>query len=250
MVMECLIQKINVQYLDGCPDKDGDGIADKDDKCPTVAGVKYLDGCPDKDGDGIADKDDKCPTVAGPKVFDGCPDTDGDGIEDAKDKCPNKPGVARYDGCPVPDTDGDGLNDDYDKCPTVPGTIANNGCPEEKKKEVQKKLNEFAAKILFETGSSVIKKSSYKILDETVTVLKDNEELNISVDGHTDNVGKPASNMKLSQARANAVKAYLVKKGIKASRIEATGYGDTKPIADNATAEGRLQNRRVELNVK
>lgn len=239
-----------LKYLDGCPDKDGDGIADKDDKCPTVAGVKYLDGCPDKDGDGITDALDKCPTVAGPKVFDGCPDTDGDGIEDAKDKCPNKPGVARYDGCPVPDTDGDGLNDDYDKCPTVAGPIANNGCPEEKKKEVQKKLNEFAAKILFETGSSVIKKSSYKILDEAVAVLKDNEDLNISVDGYTDNVGKPASNMKLSQARANAVKSYLVKKGIKAARVDAMGYGETKPVADNATAEGRLQNRRVEMNVK
>ncbi|MBK5270689.1 MAG: outer membrane beta-barrel protein, partial [Bacteroidia bacterium] len=107
------------------PDRDGDGIYDKDDKCPDVPGVKEYDGCPvpDTDGDGINDLEDKCPTVKGVKEYMGCPipDTDGDGINDKEDKCPTVPGVKEYQGCPIPDTDKDGILDVDDKCPTVPG---------------------------------------------------------------------------------------------------------------------------------
>jgi len=230
-------------------DTDGDGVPDKEDKCPNIAGIRSLGGCPDKDGDGVTDAEDKCPDVAGVKIFGGCPDTDGDGIEDAKDKCPTKPGTAKYEGCPVPDTDGDGLNDDYDKCPTVPGTIANDGCPD-KKVETQKKVDAVAKEILFETGSAILKKSSNAALDAVAKELTADASISLEVEGHTDNTGSEKANIALSQARANAVKKYIEKKGIAATRITATGLGSSQPVADNATAAGKAQNRRVVLKLK
>jgi iron complex outermembrane receptor protein len=230
-------------------DTDGDGVPDKEDKCPGIAGVPSLGGCPDKDGDGVTDAEDKCPSVAGIRIFSGCPDTDGDGIEDAKDKCPTKQGTAKYEGCPTPDTDGDGLNDDYDKCPTVPGNIANDGCPD-KKAEAQRKVDKSAKEILFETGSAILKKSSNAAMDAVAAELTADANLSLEIEGHTDNVGAEKTNLKLSQARANAVKNYIVKKGIAASRITATGFGSSQPIADNATAAGKAQNRRVVLKLK
>ncbi|TDP76455.1 OmpA family protein [Bradymonas sediminis] len=116
---------------DGCPaDRDGDGVYDTDDKCPDVAGVPENDGCPaDRDGDGVYDTDDKCPDVAGVPENDGCPaDTDGDGIYDVDDKCPELAGIPENDGCPA-DSDGDGVYDTDDKCPDVKGPAENNGCP-------------------------------------------------------------------------------------------------------------------------
>jgi iron complex outermembrane receptor protein len=230
-------------------DTDGDGVPDKEDKCPGIAGVASLGGCPDKDGDGVTDAEDKCPSVAGIKMFGGCPDTDGDGIEDAKDKCLNKQGTAKYEGCPTPDTDGDGLNDDYDKCPTVPGNIANEGCPD-KKAEAQRKVDKSAKEILFETGSAILKKSSNAAMDVVAAELAADANLSLEIEGHTDNVGAEKTNLKLSQARANAVKSYIVKKGIAANRVTATGFGSSQPMADNATAAGKAQNRRVVLKLK
>jgi hypothetical protein len=116
--------------FNGCPDTDGDGIEDSKDDCPNEAGLAELNGCPDADGDGIADKDDKCPTVAGLASLNGCPDADGDGVADADDKCPNVAGPAENQGCPWPDRDGDGVIDKDDLCPDTKGTVANNGCPE------------------------------------------------------------------------------------------------------------------------
>ena len=232
-------------------DTDGDGVADKDDLCPTVAGPKSLGGCPDTDGDGVADKDDKCPTVAGIKMFNGCPDTDGDGIEDAKDKCPTQPGTAKYQGCPVPDTDGDGLNDDYDKCPTVPGTIANNGCPDETKKvEEQKKVDLSAKTILFQIKSAALRSSSFQSLDAVAKILNEDAQVGLEIEGHSDNVGNANFNTKLSQKRADAVMKYLEKKGVASSRMTAKGFGSTQPVAENTTADGRAQNRRVVLKLK
>ncbi|MBC7553322.1 MAG: thrombospondin type 3 repeat-containing protein, partial [Taibaiella sp.] len=114
--------------FEGYPDTDGDGIPDKDDLCPTVAGLVRFHGCPDTDGDGIPDKDNLCPTIAGPVQLRGCPDRDGDGIADKDDKCPDQPGLAQFSGCP--DTDGDGIPDNEDKCPTVAGPVSNQGCPD------------------------------------------------------------------------------------------------------------------------
>ncbi|MBW7951276.1 MAG: OmpA family protein [Chitinophagaceae bacterium] len=235
-------------------DTDGDGIVDSLDKCPTVKGIAKYQGCPipDTDGDGINDEEDKCPTVKGVAKYHGCPipDTDGDGINDEEDKCPTVPGLARYQGCPIPDTDGDGLNDEEDKCPTVAGPKSNGGCPvitEEKKKKV-----ELAAKdIYFATGKSTILPKTYKSLDGIVALLNEsgNETLGLNIEGYTDNVGKPASNLKLSQTRANAVLAYFKKKGIAESRLTAKGFGQDSPVADNKTAAGRALNRRVELKL-
>jgi OOP family OmpA-OmpF porin len=184
-------------------------------------------------------------------MFNGCPDTDGDGIEDSKDKCTTQIGTAKYEGCPVPDTDGDGLNDDYDKCPTVSGTIANNGCPEEiKKVEMQQKIDISAKTILFENGSAKLLSNSYSSLDEVTKILTDDSALSLDIEGHSDSVGDISFNTNLSQNRAETVMNYFVTKGISASRLTAKGFGSTQPVADNTTADGRKQNRRVVLKLK
>ena len=237
----------------GCPDTDGDGIIDSQDKCPNEKGTKELNGCPDKDGDGVADKDDVCPTVKGVASLRGCPDSDGDGLADKDDKCPNEKGPMVSNGCP--DSDGDGISDNEDKCPTVPGIAANNGCPAtdlapEVKTEVQNKLNFAAKNIEFETGSDRIRTTSFKDLDNVVAIMNQYKDLKVNIDGHTDNVGKESANVDLSMRRAIAVNDYLVKKGVNQNRLAASGYGPSKPVATNNTAEGRQKNRRVELNIK
>ncbi|HRB30933.1 MAG TPA: OmpA family protein [Ferruginibacter sp.] len=232
-------------------DRDNDGIADADDKCPDVPGLASLQGCPDKDGDGIADADDKCPDVAGIAKYQGCPipDTDGDGINDEEDKCPAVKGVARYQGCPIPDTDGDGINDEEDKCPTKPGVPENAGCPVIAK-EVIEKINFAAKNVFFNSGSFKLMPKSYKSLNEVVNILKADESLFLDIDGHTDAQGADDKNQVLSENRAKAVKDYLVSKGVADSRLTSTGYGETKPVADNASAAGRAKNRRTEMTAR
>ena len=139
---------------------------------------------------------------------------------------------------PAPkDSDGDGVIDELDKCPGTPkgAPVDANGC------WILKGL-------LFDTAKADIKPEYFSILDEAVKVLEENPGLKIAIEGHTDSVGKPAYNKKLSERRANAVKAYFEKKGIAADRLNAVGFGMEKPVADNATPEGRAQNRRVVLN--
>ncbi|MDD2797546.1 MAG: OmpA family protein [Bacteroidales bacterium] len=235
----------------GCPvDTDGDGVVDYMDKCPNEKGLANLGGCPDSDKDGIADKDDACPnTPANVKVDKkGCPiDTDGDGIADYLDKCPNAKGTKEMNGCP--DSDGDGIADNVDKCPDVKGTKANKGCPEIKK-EVKEVFKKALQGIQFESGKDVIKKSSNAILDNIAEIMKMNPAYKLNINGHTDSQGKPEANQVLSQQRADAVMKYLTDKGVEASRMVAIGHGDTTPVADNATAAGRAQNRRVEFIVE
>lgn len=231
----------------GCPvDGDGDGVADYLDKCPTVAGIAKFDGCPDTDGDGVIDSEDKCPTVAGLAKLQGCPDTDGDGVTDSQDKCPTVAGLDKFQGCP--DTDGDGIPDNIDKCPNVAGIAANKGCPEVKA-ETKKIFAQALQGIQFESGKDVIKKTSNSILDKVVTVMKDNASYELEINGHTDNQGEATKNLVLSQKRADAVKAYLVSKGINASKLTAKGFGETVPVADNKTSAGKAKNRRVEFKV-
>ena len=234
--------------FNGCPDTDGDGIPDKDDACPDVAGLKEFNGCPDTDGDGIADKDDACPEVAGLKEFNGCPDTDGDGVPDKDDKCPDVAGPAENGGCPWPDTDGDGVLDKDDQCPNEAGPASNNGCPEPNDDD-QKRLNQYAKTILFDTGKATIKFQSAEVLNQIINVLKKFPKSRFRIEGYTDSTGKKAKNITLSQNRADAVKIYLIQGGVDQSRLESMGYGPEKPIASNKTKKGRELNRRVEINL-
>jgi OmpA-OmpF porin, OOP family len=235
------------QFYDG----DKDGIPDSLDDCPDEAGLKQFSGCPDRDGDGIPDNKDKCPNVPGVMKYHGCPvpDTDGDGINDENDSCITVPGVEKYHGCPIPDSDGDGINDEEDKCPTEPGLKENHGCPVLNEITV-KKVELAAQRIFFKTGSFELLQKSFNALEEIVTVLKTNPSVRLLIEGHTDNIGSQEENQLLSENRAKEVMDYLVEKGgISKDRLSVKGFGFSKPVASNNTAEGRAMNRRVELKI-
>ncbi|AJE02261.1 outer membrane beta-barrel domain-containing protein [Geobacter pickeringii] len=197
----------------------------------------------DSDGDGVPDTLDKCPdTPKGVAVDkDGCPkDSDGDGVPDYLDKCPDTPkGVAvDKDGCPK-DSDGDGVPDYLDKCPDTPRglKVDKDGCPEKVSIDL---------KIEFDTDKAVVKAKYNDEIKRVADFMTQYPETKAVIEGHTDNKGSAAYNLKLSERRAAAVRAYLIEKfGIDASRVAAKGYGLTKPIADNATEAGRQKNRRV-----
>lgn len=234
----------------GCPwkDTDNDGVLDKDDDCVDVAGPEENNGCPwkDSDEDGILDKDDECPETPGLPEFNGCPDTDGDGIMDSEDRCPEVPGSKEYRGCP--DTDGDTLVDIDDECPEVAGPVDNNGCPVVTQ-QVQKQLNDYARTILFDTGKATIKPESVSVMVDIIQILNEYPNAKFTVEGHTDSVGSSESNQRLSEARANSVLNFLIDEGISSTRLTAIGFGEEKPIASNGTRAGRAQNRRVEINL-
>ena len=233
-------------------DKDGDGVYDKIDDCPEQEGPVENAGCPwpDSDGDGLLDKDDSCPQEAGPTENSGCPwpDSDGDGLLDKDDRCPQVAGPLENSGCPWPDGDGDGVLDKDDNCPDIIGTVANNGCPEVTE-EVQKVLNEYAKTILFNSGKATIKDESFTTLNEIIKILKEYPSAKFSIEGHTDSAGSNVMNQNLSDSRANAVKVFLVEKGVDQFRLSAKGFGEDRPIAPNDTREGRARNRRVEINL-
>jgi outer membrane protein OmpA-like peptidoglycan-associated protein len=245
----------------GCPlDEDKDGVADYLDKCPnTPAGVSVtVAGCPvDEDKDGVADYLDKCQnTPAGVKVDKiGCPvplDTDKDGVLDSLDKCPNTPAGVKVDqvGCPVPeDSDRDGVVDNLDKCPgTRLGTkVDAEGCD---LIVIEKGTKLTLAGIEFKSGSSDIDPVSIPVLLRAASALEKAPEAKVEIAGFTDNLGRVASNTKLSQKRAESVMNYLIKLGASARQLSAVGYGSAQPVADNATEEGRKINRRIEFRVK
>ncbi len=236
----------------GAPlDSDGDGVANRLDQCPnTPKGAKVdTKGCPiDSDGDGVFDGLDKCPdTPAGVKVnADGCPlDGDGDGIPDYKDKCPTVSAPGTPDGCPL-DGDGDGIVDANDACPTVPAPGTPDGCPP--KVEAATAPQKLTLEgVNFDNDSAKLRPESFAILDNAAATLKQWGEVKVEVAGHTDSVSSDEYNQALSQRRAETVRAYLIDKGVAADRLTAKGYGEANPVADNATAEGRFKNRRVEL---
>ena len=253
--------------LHGCPDRDHDKIIDPEDACPDVAGPPNSDptkhGCPppnDRDGDGIIDDEDACPDVPGVRSDDpeknGCPpDRDGDGIIDDEDACPDVPGVRSRDpeknGCP-PDRDGDGIIDDEDACPDVPGPRnedpKKNGCPLAVVEEGQIKIME---RIEFEFDSAKLVPSSTPVLEAVLKILDEHPEItDVLVEGHTDNVGKPKYNKKLSDKRAASVATWLTDHGISADRMRSAGIGMDRPIASNDDEVGRQTNRRVEFHIK
>ena len=253
---EALRVLFSVRYDGTFLDADHDGIPDNEDTCPTEAedadGFQDTDGCPDpdNDGDGVTDGQDLCPNVPGPADKKGCPDSDGDGVPDGQDLCPTVPGPSDYEGCP--DKDGDEVPDNVDKCPDESGSPESDGCPIDNPPLVVIESDRIRIKgnILFETGSATIQKQSLKLLDEVATVLERNPELGpVLIEGHTDDIGSDALNLSLSQRRAQSVMNYLVSKGIDASRLRAKGFGETKPIANNATPLGRAKNRRVEFRL-
>jgi len=203
----------------------------------------------DSDGDGVVDGKDKCPnTPAGRKVnADGCElDNDGDGVVDGKDKCPNTPAGRKVnaDGCEL-DGDGDGVVDALDKCPTVFAKTAD-GCPvAAAPAPLPKKL--VLNDVNFDHDKAVLRPDSSAVLDEAAASLKEWGDIKVEVAGHTDSKSGDKYNQNLSQRRAEAVRTYLIGKGIAADHLTAKGYGESRPVADNATEEGRYKNRRVEL---
>ncbi len=244
----------------GCPkDTDGDGVFDGIDRCPDTPKGWPVDaaGCPlDTDGDGVPDGKDECKdTPTGAKVDEkGCPkDTDGDGVLDGIDRCPDTPKKATVDatGCPM-DTDGDGVFDGLDRCPDTPRDkkVDESGCPlpekaaplftPEKKTLVLEGVN-------FEYDRADLTPGSSEILDKVAASLRDWPEVRVEIGGHTDSRGSESYNERLSESRARAVQDYLTSKGVDASRMSAKGYGESKPVSENDTDEGRARNRRVEL---
>lgn len=220
----------------------------------------------DSDHDGIPDEVDLCPSVPEDKLepdpTDGCPkpaDRDNDGIPDEFDKCPDTPedkdGIQDQDGCPEDDYDQDGVPDVTDACPREPGTAApdpkTNGCPTFIKRVEGSTEIQILKQIQFDTGKASIKANSFGILDEIVRLLRANPDIKrLSIEGHTDNRGAVDMNEQLSQQRAESVMKYVVDHGIAADRLEAHGYGPSRPIAPNETEAGRQKNRRVEFHIE
>ena len=253
----------------GCPlDSDHDGVWDGLDKCPdTPAGATVdANGCPmDSDGDKVFDGIDRCPnTPAGTPVdaF-GCPaDSDKDGVPDSLDKCPNTPAGIQVDGngCPIEhDTDGDGVIDSQDRCPNTPkgSRVDQFGClllfeeravPPAAPGAPPARPTLILQGVNFQSGRSVLTTSSYVVLDQVAASLAANPEIRIEIAGYTDSTGRRPMNLRLSMARAAAVRAYLARRGVSPMRMQARGYGASGYIAPNATPEGRAQNRRVELH--
>jgi outer membrane protein OmpA-like peptidoglycan-associated protein len=268
-------------YFGGSPDTDGDGIKDKFDQCPDTPKGATVDqyGCPlDSDGDGVYDGIDTCASTPKNCIVDivGCPiDSDNDGVCDGIDKCPDTPKDVAVDvkGCPL-DTDGDGVPDfkdqelntqpgatvdvngvaidsdkdgvpdGIDRCPDTPPEVMIDefGCPKAKPLTAKLTLN-----IQYETGSFEPDAAAKLNLDELVTTMQAYPNLKIAVNGYTDALGSASGNLKLSQKRADAIRDYLVAKGVASERVTSKGFGEDNPIADNGTPDGRQQNRRIEI---
>lgn len=227
------------------------GIGPERPECSQAAAASPPPAPADRDGDGVPDASDACvdqaETFNGFEDGDGCPDVlpepdrDGDGIVDSADRCPDEKGVAEHQGCAPP-----------------PPAVAPS-CPEGQKLDAQgtcvaarvvvgTDALQILEKINFETGSANLVEGSHQVLDEVVAVLKRHPEIDkVQVEGHTDNVGLAATNLTLSQRRAEAVVAYLVSQGIDAGRLVAKGFGDSNPLGPNTTVQGRALNRRVEF---
>jgi outer membrane protein OmpA-like peptidoglycan-associated protein len=228
---------------EGPGDRDGDGILDPDDECPDapedIDGFEDEDGCPDVDNDedGILDVDD------------GCPDDpeDRDRWEDA-------------DGCPDPDNDKDEILDVDDECPNDPEVYNDfedeDGCPDSADPEkkvlviVKREKVEILDKVYFAFDSDRILPKSYELLDNVAKVIKEHTEIpKILVEGHTSSEGSDKYNLDLSDRRAKSVMRYLIAAGVDPFRLDARGFGESTPIADNDTEDGRSKNRRVEFTI-
>ncbi len=241
-------------------DADHDGVVDSADRCPDTPAGDQVDasGCSlpkDADHDGVIDSADRCPdTPAGDKVdANGCSlpkDADHDGVMDNADRCPDTPAGDKVDanGCTIPsDADGDGVVNGSDKCPNTPaGTrVSRDGCPvifEENKVSV------ILTGVNFETAKATLLPTATDILDRVAETLVANPTVRVEVAGYTDSRGTAAYNQRLSQARAESVRTYLMSKGVGEGQLVARGFGEESPVAVNTTDAGRTENRRVELH--
>jgi OOP family OmpA-OmpF porin len=169
-------------------------------------------------------------------------DSDGDGVANSRDRCPGTPAGAKVDqyGCEL-DDDGDGVVNSQDKCAGTPkGTVVDNsGC----KLAAEYKLEN----VNFEFDSAKLTASSTATLNDAVKILKRHAGTKVEIAGHTDSQGSADYNQGLSERRAQAVADYLIANGANASNLTVKGYGESNPVADNGTKEGRAANRRVEL---
>lgn len=255
----------------GCPlgDQDGDGVSDREDTCPRVAAGKSPDaqrpGCPalDTDQDGVLDREDLCPREAAGERPDarrpGCPalDSDKDGVPDGVDQCPLIAASLSPDpqrpGCPLPDRDDDSVPDVSDACPDVAGAPhpdpKKNGCPGMVGVKGGQLL--IVQPVYFATDEDVILAQSFPVLQSVADALVAKPEIRrLAVEGHTDDRGTSEHNQDLSDRRARSVRRFLEEHGVAAERLESRGFGTSKPLADNASAEGRASNRRVEFIIK
>jgi outer membrane protein OmpA-like peptidoglycan-associated protein len=235
----------------GCErDADGDGVVDRLDECPETPAGALVDrqGCElDCDEDEVPNSADQCPrTPAGAGVDSrGCElDSDGDGIADSADRCPGTAAGANVDaqGCDLQlDADRDGVVDSGDLCPGTPRGVAVDltGCPPAQPITLRG--------VNFHFNSDELTEESKVILDGVAETLRAHPDLRLEVAGHTDAEGDNAVNLDLSQRRAESVRAYLISKGISPGNLNARGYGEQQPVQSNDTAQGRAENRRVEL---
>jgi outer membrane protein OmpA-like peptidoglycan-associated protein len=222
------------------------------------------DPWPDADGDGVK-VNDRCPWVLedrdGFEDHDGCPepDNDGDGIADREDQCPNEPedidGFADEDGCIERDNDADGILDADDACRNVPETVNGfadeDGCPDFRPEHIDifEDRIAFRKPLVFVDNSALLLGMSHPALRELAQVLKDNGDVAVRVEGHTDNRGEPDALVALSEGRARAVYDFLLQQGVEASRMEFAGLGDSEPVSTNRTAAGRKANQRVDIEI-
>lgn len=248
-------------------DSDGDGIAEFHDDCPAQAedpdNFRDDDGCPDldNDDDGIEDARDKCPYDSEDlddfADLDGCPelDNDEDGVNDERDECPLDPedhdGYRDGDGCPDLDNDEDGIPDEFDRCPDGAETFNafrdDDGCPDEKPQLVE--ILQLRT-LPFETGRALLSREAVATLNEIAGAMLDHPEITlVQIEGYTDSRGGEAFNQQLSKERAESVRQALIARGVSPERLVAKGFGEARPLADNASAEGRAMNRRVEIRV-
>lgn len=239
-------------------DSDSDGVPDSLDRCLGTPLGDQVDakGCSlpkDADGDSVIDARDRCPdTRPGVKVdAEGCPiDSDGDGVADVADKCPDTPQGDAVDtsGCTIlKDADGDGVLDASDRCPrTPPGTNVDAlGCPLLFSGPSRTLV---LPSVTFQTGSATLTAASFGTLNQVAASLRAYPEVRVEIAGYTDDQGAQAANRRLSQARADAVRAYLIRQGVPGTQLVARGFGSANPLDSNATPTGRARNRRVELH--
>jgi outer membrane protein OmpA-like peptidoglycan-associated protein len=178
-------------------------------------------------------------------------DGDGDGLEDRADRCPSEPGPADNRGCPLPDSDDDGLLDRDDECPHEPGPADDHGCPPLTVSRLRGGKIVILEPIHFETAKAIIKPESFGTLDAVATTMRQNPQLLIvEIQGHADERGDDGYNLRLTEERAAAVRAYLVEHGVSPERLVSHGYGETRPVCPQHDEDCWSRNRRVEFVIR